>query len=784
MPYTDVLIVGTPSSTRASLHARLLAHQLAYAEGSGVRLLSAATASTSAALEWLRTALAAAPAASTRRIVLCISGPLTHAAWCHATLPEAVAHACQSWDTDARALLTLAVASGQPLLVVRAEDDARDPDATLARAAAFTGMPVLQAAGGSASDAPATTVSPRAARAAMRSLALSDMPALLGYDIALPPLPAALTPEQTRLLAAWAEDELTIARDAAVDGDAATAVEALKTLFDYFGPAFDALGLDLDYEGLAITLTDILLSVELPGPAATIAGTLLAQRPRSLEGQRLHMLAALASFDTDGALRAATQYLRVAAEADDESTAHAPDLVRLLHRAHPDDAAVPEFFAALAIHRPMAGALQAMLSAAPEERRAPHAYAALGLLAAARGDLAGGIAVLETGLTYHSRSPEVQNALFALYARQKPDDPRFDLKGRFCAKPFENVDLLPGGGVHACCAVWQPEAMGNVYETRDWRDVWNGPMYQKMRQSILDGSYRYCNKLSCSFIQNDSLPRHEQAAADDARWEEIISEQLVEIPFAPRIVNLSYDRSCNLSCPSCRTEVLQANEPERQRMDEMTDRIVLPLLQDAELVTITGSGDPFGSKTFRRLLTRLGGLDYPNLQYNIITNGQLLTPEMWDQFPRFRERVRHIAVSVDAATPETYRKLRRGGELEKLLPNLRYIGEHREELGIEHYRLGFVVQKENFREMPAFVRLAKEVGANELQFQRLINWGTFSHEEYKDKAVCLPDHPLHAEFLEIMQDPIFEDPMLELGMLRAFMPESARFVESAVVAPV
>ncbi len=783
MPSLDVLVIGTPSSGRAALSAALLDHARASGQAASCRILTQSSLAAAEALPWIQARLAeAAETEALVRLIVCTSGPVPDAAWRQATTPADVAQAVTAWSEDVRTLLALGVAAQCPLLVLRAEEMAAEPAMVLARAAAFADLPAPSTTA-TLALAPVAPPTIRAARAAMRTLAASDLPWILGYDVALPPLPATRDAALTRELAAWAGEELAAARDAALLHDVPVAVEAMKTLLDYFGPAFDELGLDLSYEALGIALCDILQSVQMDEPVALVARQLLAERPRCREAYRYLGLAQFALGASQAAVAPMTQFLRLSADEGTDPAYLAPEIARLSADLHPDDAGVHGYFAALGELPALAAAVEAALSRAPRQSRASRTVAALGLLRAARGDLDGAIHDLEDQLTFHSRSPEVQNALFALYARRAPDDPHFQLSRYFCPKPFENVDLLPGGAVHACCAVWQPQAMGNVYTTRDWRDVWNGDALQEMRASVLDGSYRYCNKLSCSFIQNGALPTHHDAAASDPRWRQVIDEQMTAIPFAPRTVNLAFDRSCNLSCPSCRESVLQANEKERAQMDEMTDRIVLPLLEDAKLVTITGSGDPFGSKTFRRLLMRLGEREYPHLDYNILTNGQLLTPETWEKFPRLKERIRHISVSVDAATPETYRILRRGGEFENLLPNLRYIGAHREAWGIEHFRLAFVVQKENFREMPAFVRLAREVGANEVQFQRLINWGTFSDADYADKAVCLPDHPLHAEFLALMQDPIFDDPLIELGMLRAFLPDGHR-AQTQVAMPV
>lgn len=773
-------------------------------------------------------ALAAALASSAGeaddvRIVVCACDPLRYTRKRGGVTAEFATKRAREWRDALEAIRAIALASRRPVLVVGYEDlcDRREP--TLRRVRAFLGLdesaPAGSAAGpvsharGAATEAwgpaaiatndlvslgttpageprverlealdraPADALGIAAVRAVWNELRAGGLPESLGFSPTLPRWVEPADDAQRESLAAWVRDDLARAREAVLDDRADEAIAILRVLVDYFGERFDALGLDLDFEALAIVHVDLLNGAGRGPEAATYARALVAARPNGLEGRRLLAVALAIVGDVPGTLASYGDVVRACAAAGETPETLAPELAHVLTCIHPDEPLLPAFVDTIADHSALAADVEAELVARLEAGpRGPEVYAALGTVRAARGDAPGAERLLEEGLTWHSRSPIVQAALFRLHGRLRPGDARYELRGRFCPKPFENIELLPDGAAHACCAVWVPEPIGNVYEQRRWQDVWNSPDAQDMRRSILDGTYRWCNKLSCPAIQNGTLPTFDEARARDPRWRQVIDESCVALPFAPETVNLSYDRSCNLACPSCRNHVIQSKDAERSRMDEMTDRIVLPLLSGARLVTITGSGDPFGSRTFRRLLTRLGEMDYPNLQYHIATNGQLLTPETWDQFPKLKERTRYLGVSVDAATEETYRVLRRPAELSKLIPNLRHMGGLLRQGVIEKFGLACVVQRENFRELPGIVRLAREVGANLVTFQRLHNWGTFTREEYAERAVFHEDHPMYEEFLRVMQAPELRDPIVDLGMLKSFVREDTLSAEAA-----
>jgi molybdenum cofactor biosynthesis enzyme MoaA len=104
-----------------------------------------------------------------------------------------------------------------------------------------------------------------------------------------------------------------------------------------------------------------------------------------------------------------------------------------------------------------------------------------------------------------------------------------------------------------------------------------------------------------------------------------------------------------------------------------------------------------------------------------------------------------IKVSVDAARKDTYEKLRRGGKWETLCSNLEYIASLRQSSEIGRFSLNFVVQRENFREMSAFVDCAKGWCADEVRFTKLQNWGTFSPESFVERNVFHPDNPHYGE---------------------------------------
>lgn len=343
------------------------------------------------------------------------------------------------------------------------------------------------------------------------------------------------------------------------------------------------------------------------------------------------------------------------------------------------------------------------------------------------------------------------------------------LDDRFCARPFESFELQENGSVHLCCPAWLRHRAGNLNDTTA-AEIWNSPAAQDIRRGILDGSFRHCNRDLCPEIQAGTLPTRAAAAAANPRHRAIIEGNSTRIEGIPAFINLANDKSCNLSCPSCRTQRIQFNNgPGYEARKRLQDRLVASFFavptDQPFVVNVTGSGDPFGSRIFRDFLFALDKARFPSMRVNLQTNGVLLTEKTWLNLRKIHGAVGSVLVSFDAATEATYSVTRRGGDWRQLLENMAFLSGLRRAGGIGELILYFVVQKANFREMADFVRLGKRFAADRVFFSRAVNWGTWSAAEYDDQCVWNLRHPLHAEFARAIADPILADPVVFLGNL-------------------
>lgn len=325
----------------------------------------------------------------------------------------------------------------------------------------------------------------------------------------------------------------------------------------------------------------------------------------------------------------------------------------------------------------------------------------------------------------------------------------YDLTKRFCHTPFTFAEIHREGDVFLCCPAWVPHPIGNIFKDSPM-SLWNSAEAQSIRAGIIDGSFCRCDHKLCPEIAAGTLPL--KSDADEAS---------LVLPRGPHSVKLCHDDTCNLSCPSCRTEMIVANRERQALLDRMLHEFIVPFLADTRWLILSGDGDPFASRHYRGILRETAG--NREMRIALHTNAVLCDERAWDDC-LLHGRTDAALVSIDAATPETYAIVRRGGDFARLRQNLEFLARLRANDEIKKFELAFVVQLINFREMPAFVQLGKELGVDHILFSEIQRWSrAMTDEQFRQAQVWRDDHPLRGEFSAILRDPMIADPIVRLG---------------------
>jgi MoaA/NifB/PqqE/SkfB family radical SAM enzyme len=344
-----------------------------------------------------------------------------------------------------------------------------------------------------------------------------------------------------------------------------------------------------------------------------------------------------------------------------------------------------------------------------------------------------------------------------------------EFQGYICKLPFEHAEITPNGELSACC--YLPKNFGNAYKSSVAK-AWNSLFARQVRKSMLDGSFKYCDKNRCRSMQYRDVNLVKVDQIEDQQTKDIIQKSKVNMGARITTLSLAMDSTCNLECPSCRTGMIKISKDAADFHLLNFDKILKQIDTNLQKVHISGDGDPFASRVYNTLLVKSNWDRYPNLKIGIQTNGVALEPRKWQSLPLpVRQKISYIGISIDGATKNTYEKLRVRGNFEKLINNIRYLAsmEDRAHYGIK-LNLNMIVQHDNYREMSELINFGKEINVDEVGFTYLYNWGTFDRTDYLRHAVHLPSHPEHVHLLKMLSAPIFGDPVVDLGNLTYLLP--------------
>lgn len=189
-------------------------------------------------------------------------------------------------------------------------------------------------------------------------------------------------------------------------------------------------------------------------------------------------------------------------------------------------------------------------------------------------------------------------------------------------------------------------------------------------------------------------------------WDE--ASKCKVVPEHPLYIEIGINSDCNLRCKMCARAYDQEMNNKHINMPlELVDKIVeqgkefqLPAIligQDSECLM---------HPEIKEIVKKVKSMN--PVDFFLITNGTLLNKDLSKFFVEME--IDRLQISVDAATKETYKKIR-GGNLDILERNIRDFIEIRNSIGKERpfLRLSFCRQADNLHEQEAFIEKWKGV---------------------------------------------------------------------------
>ncbi len=202
---------------------------------------------------------------------------------------------------------------------------------------------------------------------------------------------------------------------------------------------------------------------------------------------------------------------------------------------------------------------------------------------------------------------------------------------------------------------------------------------------------------------------------DHPLYVEALTNDTIDFPERLTLEMTSY---CNLRCRMCPKTAGHVNTAVNKVINQEVLERVVPLFSRIETLHLSGLwGEVFLHTDLYFRILRLA--KEAGCEVRTISNGSLMTRDVSEKLVELG--LDDLTISVDAATPETYRQIRVGGDFKKLVKQIKRLQKIKKKKGKERpfLHFGFVGMKRNIRELPELVKIAAKLGVQSVILQEM-----------------------------------------------------------------
>ena len=302
-----------------------------------------------------------------------------------------------------------------------------------------------------------------------------------------------------------------------------------------------------------------------------------------------------------------------------------------------------------------------------------------------------------------------------------------------CQRAFTEVEIHPDGNVYTCCPNYLNFFdIGNIFDVKSFDEIWYSNRAKELRRSIINNEYKYCNTIQCNKKTNDNY------------------SDFVENPPYPKLVRISYDCQCNLRCMFCRDNLIVNSKEQNEKFNNMTESFFLPILKNAELMSITSNGEITSSSHSINFLKKAAKM-YPNLKFEILTNAMLFNENFYNSL-NLKDRIYRIVISMHAMEKNTYEHIMRGANYDIVRKNIEQILKLKENGEINEICIVFTAFSLNYKEIPKFVKFAIDNRTSPIIWEYRNFHRTKMDKNYSKYAVWKKTHPQYNDFVKIIKE--------------------------------
>ncbi len=222
--------------------------------------------------------------------------------------------------------------------------------------------------------------------------------------------------------------------------------------------------------------------------------------------------------------------------------------------------------------------------------------------------------------------------------------------------------------------------------------------------------------------ENDAfdLLRHPAVLRNYSLYQKELRERPLVMKSHPTGIEIEMTNRCNLACTQC-LRSLGLKPYKLGDMDPDNYKKILDQFPYVMNISLNGFGEPMMYAHFFDIVAYTRK-ERPWAKIGIYSNGGLIDEEK--AYRMMDCGLTELNISIDAAKPETYRRVRRGGKLPDLHDNIKRLVRIKQETRARFPMLGlnFVMLNDNEGELVPFVEQAADMGVD---FINCISWAGY-----------------------------------------------------------
>lgn len=195
--------------------------------------------------------------------------------------------------------------------------------------------------------------------------------------------------------------------------------------------------------------------------------------------------------------------------------------------------------------------------------------------------------------------------------------------------------------------------------------------------------------------------------------------------------------ACNLRCPECPSGLRSFTRPTGMLKKDFFEQFIAEIHKKTFYLTFYFQGEPYLNPQFLDMVKIASN---KKMYTATSTNAHFLTPENAEK--TVNSGLDRLIISIDGTTQETYQQYRVGGSLEKVIEGTKNIIQAKRKLkkNKPHVIFQFLVVKPNEHQISDVLKLAKELGVDEVKFK------TAQVYDYKYGNSLIPENPKYARY--------------------------------------